>query len=208
MRPVWPLAGSYGHLPFPSSRAAGLRVKSSAFCKQTQIHTHTQKTMRGAQVAHGQFELWPTWQSCKPRPSGALTPLPCCPVASVSHARAHLQTHTAALTLFSQPLCATLLFCCIYFCFVTRRHGPSLPPPGSDVSGWHLSATACHDSIQKNTHTNTYDVIAFGLEGVGAAGVEVRVVVALQEANVVEALSLRREEWEKGIIGVGFFFQK
>lgn len=39
---------------------------------------------------------------------------------------------------------------------------------------------------------HTHHVGAFGLEGVGAAGVEVRVVVALQEADVVEALGLRR----------------
>lgn len=45
---------------------------------------------------------------------------------------------------------------------------------------------------------NTHNVIAFGLEGVGAAGVEVRVVVALQEPNVVEALGLCKEEQEKG----------
>lgn len=32
---------------------------------------------------------------------------------------------------------------------------------------------------------------AFGLEGVGAAGVEVCVVVALQESDVVEAFGLK-----------------
>lgn len=40
------------------------------------------------------------------------------------------------------------------------------------------------------THTHTDHVGAFGLEGVGAAGVEVCVVVALQETDVVEALGL------------------
>lgn len=36
----------------------------------------------------------------------------------------------------------------------------------------------------------THHVCAFGLEGVGATGVEMRAVVALQETNVVEALGL------------------
>lgn len=36
----------------------------------------------------------------------------------------------------------------------------------------------------------TYHVSAFGLEGVGAAGVEERVVVALEETDVVETLGL------------------
>lgn len=43
---------------------------------------------------------------------------------------------------------------------------------------------------------HTYYIGAFGLEGVGAAGVEVRVVVALQETDVVEAFGLRRREKE------------
>lgn len=37
---------------------------------------------------------------------------------------------------------------------------------------------------------HTYHIGAFGLEGVGTAGVEERVVVALQEADVVEAFGL------------------
>lgn len=39
---------------------------------------------------------------------------------------------------------------------------------------------------------HTHNIGAFGLEGVRAACVQVCVVVALQEANVVEALSLQR----------------
>ena len=39
----------------------------------------------------------------------------------------------------------------------------------------------------------THDVGALGLEGEGSTGVEVGVVVALQEADVVEALCL----WER-----------
>lgn len=45
-------------------------------------------------------------------------------------------------------------------------------------------------------HMQTYHIGAFGLEGVGAAGVEMRVVVALQEADVVEAFGLWRREKE------------
>lgn len=37
---------------------------------------------------------------------------------------------------------------------------------------------------------HTHHIGAFGLEGISATGIEVRVVVALQEADVVEALSL------------------
>lgn len=121
---------------------------------------------------------------------------------SVTCTRALRNPHGSTHIIQPTPVCyASLLLHLLSFC---HKAAWALPPPGSDVSGWHLSPTACHDSVQKNTHTNTYDVIAFGLEGIGAAGVKVRVVVALQEANVVEALSLRREEREKGIIGVGF----
>lgn len=43
----------------------------------------------------------------------------------------------------------------------------------------------------KHTQAPTHHEGAFGLEGVGAARVEVCVVVGLQEADVVEALGLR-----------------
>lgn len=49
---------------------------------------------------------------------------------------------------------------------------------------------------------HTHDVGALGLEGVGAAGVEVRAVVALQEAHVVEAIGLGGVE-KQLVKGVG-----
>lgn len=49
---------------------------------------------------------------------------------------------------------------------------------------------------------HTHNVGALGLEGVGAAGVEVRAVVALQEAHVVEAIGLGGVE-KQLVKGVG-----
>lgn len=40
------------------------------------------------------------------------------------------------------------------------------------------------------TRLHSYHIGAFGLKGVGPTGVEERVVIALQEADVVEAFSL------------------
>ena len=45
-------------------------------------------------------------------------------------------------------------------------------------------------NTHRHTHARAYHINAFWLEGVRAAGVEERVVVALQEADVVEALGL------------------
>lgn len=51
---------------------------------------------------------------------------------------------------------------------------------------------AHNNSVSRETHIHVYSyhVGAFGLEGVGAAGVEVCMVIALQETDVVEALGL------------------
>lgn len=67
------------------------------------------------------------------------------------------------------------------------------------MSSWRcqrwLAVTCCLGKQGLVWHMQTYHIGAFGLEGVGAAGVEVRVVVALQEADVVEAFGLwQREE--------------
>lgn len=80
-----------------------------------------------------------------------------------------------------------LIFHCIYFYFVTQWSLPRVRWQKSQVDTCqHRLAVTCY----LGSYTCTYHVSAFGLEGVGAAGVEERVVVALEETDVVETLGL------------------
>lgn len=127
MRPVWPLAGSYGHLPFPSSTAAGLRVKSSAFCKQTQIHTHKTQTMRQHRWFVVSLNYDPHDRVCKPRPSGPRTPHP--PKRHVvrshqrhAHTRTHRNPHGSIRIIQLTPVCHACLRLHLFsFCHTAVR---------------------------------------------------------------------------------------
>lgn len=56
----------------------------------------------------------------------------------------------------------------------------------------HIAGRSTRSRGESEIKAHTHDIGALGLEGVCAACVQVRAVVALQEPNVVEALSLQR----------------
>lgn len=51
--------------------------------------------------------------------------------------------------------------------------------------------------VQTAEAAGSYYVCTQGSEGVGSAGVQVRLVVSLQKADVIVTLCLREEEWHK-----------
>lgn len=195
MRPVWPLAGSYGHFPFPSSRAALLRVNWSAFCKHTHIHTQMRNTggLWSVYIMTHMIQLQALsacYQHHRFSHHHVVVSHQHHVYAHNTHKHSHIQLTQREILFF--PPFNLFLFCLT----VVVASGRMV-----DISSWHLSALARYDSVFKETSSNvtrmhTYHIGAFGLEGIGTAGVEERVVIALQEADVVEAFGLWRREEE------------
>lgn len=115
IKPVCPLAGSYGHLPFPSSMATVLRVKMSEFCRHTRIHTHTISNTGGLLVT--------MYYDPRGRAASSVCPLqgPHLHLRHVVPSRqCHTYAHTRKLSHIRLTLREILIFHCIYFYFVTQ----------------------------------------------------------------------------------------